>query len=214
MNLIQKICIWIIPVLFAITIHELAHGLVAYRLGDKTGYILKRLTLNPLRHIDPIGTLLVPGILLLLGGFIFGWAKSMPISANNFKRPRLGLALVAIAGPVANLLMVFFWVLCIKLGVILTQTDSSYWSPLIYMGQAGVLINLILGLINLIPIPPLDGGRFISNILPTKFSYYFDKIEPFGFLILLLLLATGILSFTLSPLLFGAQQWLSQLFGL
>ena len=214
MTLIQKICIWILPVLFAIVFHELAHGWVALKLGDKTALMLGRLSINPLRHIDPIGTVLVPGILLVLGGFIFGWAKPVPITPNNFSHPRRDMALVSIAGPMSNLLMAIIWALIMKLGLYLTQDVTPLAAPVVYMGQAGIFINLMLMVVNLIPIPPLDGGRFVSNILPPKASYYYDKIEPVGILILLVLLVTGILGMVFAPILYGLINLFFHLFGL
>jgi len=184
MTLIQKICIWAVPVLFAITVHEVAHGWVALKCGDKTALMLGRLTFNPLKHIDLIGTIFVPLILLALGGFIFGWAKPVPVNPNNLKYRRQ-MALVSIAGPLANLIMAFLWALLMKLGLYLSDHFTLASIPLIYMGQAGVFINLMLGLLNLIPIPPLDGGRFVSALLPGKQAYYYDRLEPYGFIILL-----------------------------
>ncbi len=214
MTLIQKICIWVLPVLFAIVFHEMAHGWVALKFGDKTALMLGRLSPNPLHHIDPIGTILVPGVLLVLGGVIFGWAKPVPINARNFKHPRANMAVLAVAGPISNLLMAILWALVAKLGILLTDDVSTFSKPLIYMGQAGIFINLMLFLLNLIPIPPLDGGRFVSNILPLKMSYYYDKVEPFGFLLLLILLVTGVLSSILAPVLYWLFNTTFAVFGL
>ncbi|OGT29946.1 MAG: peptidase [Gammaproteobacteria bacterium RIFCSPHIGHO2_12_FULL_35_23] len=214
MTLIQKICIWILPVLFAIIFHEIAHGWVALKFGDKTALMLGRLSVNPLKHIDLIGTILVPGILLAVGGVIFGWAKPVPINARNFRHPRRDMAMVAVAGPLANLVMALIWALIMKLGVYLTKDATALAAPIIYMGQAGVFVNIMLLVINLIPIPPLDGGRFISNILPLRISYYFDKLESVGLLLLLLLLVTGILSKIFAPLLYGLLNIIFSLFGL
>lgn len=213
MSFIQKICIWAIPVLFAITLHEVAHGYVALKCGDKTAQVLGRLTLNPIKHIDLIGTVIVPLVLLAIGGFLFGWAKPIPVNPNNL-RSRRHMALVSVAGPLANLLMALFWGLIMKLGIFLATDMSTTVAPLIYMGQAGMFINLMLFLLNMIPLPPLDGGRFVSALLPGRQAYYYDKIEPFGFIILLVLLVTGILTMILGPVLFWMQHLLGSFFGL
>lgn len=213
MNLIQKICIWAIPVLFAITVHEVAHGYIALKCGDKTAQVLGRLTLNPVKHIDVIGTIIVPIVLLALGGFIFGWAKPVPVNPNNLGSRRQ-MALVSIAGPLANLLMAIFWALIMKLGILLSEHLGQVAVAVIYMGQAGIFINLMLGLLNMIPLPPLDGGRFVSALLPGRQAVVYDRIEPFGFIILLVLLVTGILGTVLAPILFGLQNFISHIFGL
>jgi Zn-dependent protease len=214
MSLIQKIIIWALPVLFAITVHEVAHGWVAMKFGDKTAFMLGRVTLNPIKHIDPIGTLLVPGILLALGGIVFGWAKPVPVVQRNLRNPRRDMALVAVAGPCANLLMALLWALVMKLGLWLGGVMPRYAIPVIYMGQAGIFINLMLMVLNLVPLPPLDGGRFVSCVLPPKIAYHYDKIEPFGFLILIILLATKILAMILSPVIFYFWHLISVLFQL
>ena len=161
LSLIQRIVVWILPVVFAITVHEVAHGWVAKKYGDNTASMLGRLTLNPVKHIDILGTIIIPGLLLLsFTGFIFGWAKPVPVDPRNFKNPKRDMAFVALAGPVANLLMALGWALITRLGVIIELEVISL--PLIYSGVAGISINLVLALINLIPIPPLDGRRIIT----------------------------------------------------
>ncbi len=196
---IQLFAVWVLPVLFAITIHEVAHGWVASKLGDKTALMMGRITLNPIKHIDPIGTIVVPAILLFLGGFIFGWAKPVPVNWNNLRNPRRDMALVAAAGPVTNFLMAIIWAAILKIGIILTQQDMSWAIALVYMGQAGIWINLILMVLNLIPIPPLDGSRVMASFLSPKAAYAYSRIEPYGFFIILGLLAFGILGFILLP---------------
>lgn len=199
-SLVQKIIIWAIPVLFAITVHEVAHGWVALKLGDRTAQMLGRLTLNPFKHIDPIGTLLVPGLLLLLGGFVFGWAKPVPVSYQNLHQPKRDMAWVAAAGPAANFIMAVIWAIVAKLGLMLIHADITLGQPMMFMGVAGVLINTMLMMLNLLPIPPLDGSRVLSSWLPGPMAYKFSRIEPYGFFILLALLYFGILNLILWPL--------------
>lgn len=199
-SLVQKIIIWAIPVLFAITVHEVAHGWVALKLGDRTAQMLGRLTLNPFKHIDPIGTLLVPGLLLLLGGFVFGWAKPVPVSYQNLHQPKRDMAWVAAAGPAANFIMAVIWAIVAKLGLMLIHADIMLGQPMMFMGVAGVLINTMLMMLNLLPIPPLDGSRVLSSWLPGPMAYKFSRIEPYGFFILLALLYFGILNLILWPL--------------
>lgn len=189
----QLIAIAVIPTLFAIVVHEVAHGWMARKLGDNTAYMLGRLTLNPLKHIDPIGTVLVPLVLILTLGFAFGWAKPVPINFNMLRHPRRDTALVAAAGPAANLLMAIAWGFIIKLAGLLTPGFAMVAVPLMYMGMFGVLINTILMIFNLIPIPPTDGGRIATSILPAPLGSTLGKVEPFGLLIILLLLLSGIL---------------------
>jgi Zn-dependent protease len=197
LSLVQKISIWVVPVLLGITVHEVAHGFIARKLGDNTAFMLGRLTLNPLKHVDPMGTILIPGLLLLLqAGFIFGYAKPVPINWKNLHQPKRDMALVAAAGPVANLLMAFVWALLLRLGVMLGDSGLA----LVYMGVAGISINAILMILNLLPLPPLDGGRVLTGLLPGPMAYKFSRIEPYGFFILIGLLVTGILGAILWPL--------------
>ncbi len=213
LSLIQRIIVWIIPVIFAITVHEAAHGWVAKKYGDNTAKMLGRLTLNPLKHIDPVGTILLPGILLLTGtGFIFGWAKPVPVDARNFKNPRQDMAIVALAGPISNLLMAVGWALIARVGVMVNVEFMTL--PMIYWGIAGISINLVLALINLIPIPPLDGSRVVSGILPNRWAWQYNKLERYGFLILLLMLFTGTLNVILGYPMFLAQNMFFSLAGL
>jgi Zn-dependent protease len=213
-SLVQKIIIWAIPVLFAITLHEVAHGWVALKFGDRTAQMLGRLTLNPIKHIDPIGTVVVPGILLFLGGFIFGWAKPVPVSFQNLRRPKADMAWVALAGPMANLIMGIGWAIVAKIGLALVQSESSIGEPMMYMGLAGIWINAILMFLNLLPLPPLDGGRILVSILPNKLGWQVSRIEPYGFFILLGLLVLGLLGTILSPMLNSTIQVLAYWLGL
>ena len=203
LQLIQKIVIWAIPVIFAITVHEVSHGWVAHKLGDSTAKMLGRITLNPIKHIDPIGTLLVPGLLILFGSkFIFGWAKPVPVNWGNLRNPKRDVALVALAGPVSNLVMALIWAILAKLGMLI----GGAFTFLVYMGIAGIMINLILMILNIIPIPPLDGSRVVTSLLSPRAARSYNMIEPYGFLILLVLLFTGVLGkilFVPFNLLFG-----------
>lgn len=188
--LIQTLSVWTIPVLFAITLHEVAHGYVAKLLGDPTAASLGRLSLNPLHHIDLVGTILVPGLLMAMGGVLFGWAKPVPVDYRRLNHPKRDMALVAVAGPGANLLMAVAWALIIRLAEV---APDYFMEPMRYMGMAGIKINVVLAVLNLLPIPPLDGGRIAVGLLPNKLAYWVARIEPYGFLILLVLLATKLL---------------------
>ena len=203
LNQIQLLAVLALPVVLAITVHEAAHGWVASRLGDRTALMLGRVTFNPLRHIDPIGTVLVPLVTFFVVGFLFGWAKPVPVNAQNLHHPRRDMALVALAGPGVNLLMAFAWGLLIQAGMLLFDVNQWIALPLVYMGAAGVLINVFLMVLNLVPLLPLDGGRVLNALLPRRWSYYFSRLEPYGLLILVLLLATGRLGRVLLPLVIG-----------
>lgn len=203
LTLIQKIAVFALPVIFAITLHEAAHGYVARFFGDMTAAREGRITLNPIKHIDLVGTLLVPLVILvaskLLGGgaILFGWAKPVPVNFGNLRHPKKDMLWVAAAGPGVNFLMALFWALVIQMGLLL---NNGFSTPMILMGAAGVFINLILMALNLLPLPPLDGGRIAVSLLPIRAAQSYAKIEPYGFFILLGLLFTGVLSFLLWPL--------------
>ncbi|MES9899944.1 MAG: site-2 protease family protein [Sedimenticola sp.] len=199
-NTIQQVSVLLLPVLFAITVHEAAHGWMAMKHGDKTALMLGRVTLNPLKHIDPVGTVLVPLATFFLSGFLFGWAKPVPVNWRNLNNPRRDMAFVALAGPGANLLMAVGWAVIIKLGVMLMSQWEWIGLPLVYMGGAGVLINTLLMVLNLMPILPLDGGRILNSLLPPRLSYQFSRLEPFGLFIIIGLLMTGVLGKVLWPL--------------
>lgn len=213
MTLVQKIAVWAVPVLLAITVHEASHGYAARALGDRTAEALGRLSLNPIRHIDPVGTILVPGILLVLGGFLFGWAKPVPVNMRNLAHPRRDMALVAIAGPLSNLLMALGWGLLLKLALTMGGTDGV-WIGVRAMAVAGIVINLILMVLNLLPLPPLDGGRVLTGLLPERWASKLDRIEPYGLLILIALLATGLLGAIIGGPLAFAEVSLFRLLGL
>jgi Zn-dependent protease len=203
----QLFAVWALPVLFAITVHEAAHGWMASKLGDNTAKSLGRVTLNPLKHIHWFGTIVLPLFLLLTTGIVFGWAKPVPITWSQLKNPRVDMALVALAGPFSNLLMIFFWAAISKLGWLLLSKHLVWAKALAYMGFAGININLILMILNLIPIPPLDGSRVLYSLLPTKISERFQNLEVTGLLILILLLFTGLLA----PIILGPSLYLREL---
>ncbi len=213
LSLIQRIVVWILPVIFAITVHEVAHGWVAKKYGDNTAFNQGRLTLNPIKHIDWLGTIVIPGLLLLsFTGFIFGWAKPVPVDPRNFKNPRKDMSVVALAGPLANLFMAIAWAMLARIGVMIETEFISL--PFIYTGIAGISINLVLALINLLPIPPLDGSRIVTGVLPGRLAWYYNRFERFGFLILLVLLMTGGLGYLLAYPMYYAQQMFFTLAGL
>jgi Zn-dependent protease len=215
LTLIQRIVVWILPVVFAITVHEVAHGWVAKKYGDNTALRLGRLTLNPVKHIDLFGTIILPGLLLMTGtGFIFGWAKPVPVDPRNFKKPLQDMAVVALAGPVSNLLMAVFWALIARIGVTIGAGNEAIAHPLIYTGVAGISINLVLALINLLPIPPLDGSRILTGILPSYWAWQYNRLERYGFIILLALLYFRILNVLLEYPLYVAQNVFFTIAGL
>ena len=203
LNVIQVIAIYTIPVIFAITLHEAAHAYAAKYFGDLTAYSQGRVSLNPIRHIDPIGTVALPLLMLALsklfgGGFIFGWAKPVPVNFANLRNPKRDMLWVAAAGPGANLIMAIFWVLMVKLSF--SDTLGTFGMPLALMGAAGVLVNAIFMALNLLPIPPLDGGRIVVSLLPHRQAYQFSRIEPYGFIVILALLFTHVLDYVMWPL--------------
>lgn len=216
LTLVQHIAIWALPVLLAITLHEAAHGYVAYYLGDPTAKLLGRVTLNPLKHIDAIGTIIVPLALGILSNFtmLFGWAKPVPFTKENFKKPEKGAAIVAVAGPIANLIMVIIWAIFFKLSFMMGAQNNNIALFLLYASQAGIIINLILFILNMLPIPPLDGSKVVNAFLPGKMSYYYSQLEPYGLFILIALLVTGVLNLIIAPIYQILIQLLSQLFSL
>ncbi len=196
--IIQKVALFAPPVLLAITVHEAAHGWAANKLGDATARMLGRVTLNPFKHIDMIGTVLVP-MLTMITGFIFGWAKPVPVNWRNLDNPRRDMALVAIAGPTANLFMAVAWSLLINIGVLMLPFSAAVGRAMIDMGIVGILINIFLMVLNLMPILPLDGGRVMSSVLPQGVARGFARLEPYGLIVIILLLVTGILGKILIP---------------
>jgi len=207
--MIQGISIWAIPVLLAIILHEVAHGWVAFKLGDDTAYWLGRLTLNPIKHIDPIGTILIPIILLVIGApFLFGYAKPVPVNFRKLRNHNRDMILVALAGPVTNLLLALFS--AALLYVTIHMLSSFIWlaEPLALMCKASIMINMVLCIFNLIPLPPLDGGRVAVGLLPGRLSYQLSRVEPYGFVIIIVLLATGFFQTFIGPLIMGSSQFL------
>lgn len=200
LNTVQMVAVWALPVLFAITAHEAAHAYAAKKLGDPTAFMLGRMTFNPIKHIDPIGTILLPLLCVLMpGGFLFGYAKPVPVDFHQLKNPKRDMRWVAAAGPLANFVMAFFWALLFRFAT--TSLDgNSFQLPLALMAQAGIQINVVLMVLNLLPIPPLDGGRIAVSILPSNSARALMKVEPYGFFVLIGLLVTGLLGTILAPL--------------
>lgn len=211
---IQLFAVAVIPIIFAVTVHEVAHGFVAQLLGDKTALLLGRLTLNPIKHIDLIGTIIVPMLLLFFGGIIFGWAKPVPVNPHNLRYPRRDMMLVACAGPTANFLMAILWAAITKLGIFLIAHNLSWALAIVYMGMIGIQINLLLAVLNLLPLPPLDGGHIAIGLLPGKLAFLYSRISPIGFFILLILISLGVLSFIISPIINVLEYAIRTLFHL
>jgi len=211
-QLIQTIALAAIPVLFAITLHEAAHGYVARYFGDMTAAQAGRISLNPLRHIDPVGTILLPLMTMLLGGVLFGWAKPVPVDFAALRRPKQDMLWVAIAGPASNLVMALGWAFLYKMA---WSIPGNYFAePLMGMAEWGMKINVVLMVLNLLPLPPLDGGRVAVSMLPHRQAYQLARIEPYGMFILIFLAVTPVLSAILSPLIGLVYKLISFLFGI
>ena len=204
-SLVQTVAIYAIPVLFAITLHEAAHGYVARHFGDMTAHAQGRISLNPVRHVDAVGTIVVPLVILLLSGnkFLFGWAKPVPVNYSALRKPRQHMAWVAAAGPAANLLMALIWVVLLKIAIL--QPQHGFWLFLALVSQAGIGVNLLFMFLNLIPILPLDGGRILASLLPRRAAGQYARLEPLGLPLLIVLLLTNVLNFVLAPLM-GASD--------
>jgi len=211
-QLIQTVALAAIPVLFAITLHEAAHGYVARHFGDMTADKAGRISLNPLRHIDPVGTVLLPLLTLWMGGILFGWAKPVPVNFAALRNPKKDMLWVAIAGPVSNLVMALGWSLLYKLGLMFPE--NYFADPLLGMAMWGIKINVVLMVLNLLPLPPLDGGRVAVSLLPHRQAFQLAKVEPYGMFILIFLAVTPVLSLILSPLIVLMFKLLSLLFGI
>jgi Zn-dependent protease len=201
-----QILIWSVPVLFAVTLHEVGHGYAAMLLGDSTAKDMGRLSINPLKHIDPVGTIVVPLLTFFLSGFIFGWAKPVPVNWNQLRNTKRDIALVALAGPAANLLMIAFWLLIAKLFIASGDQGNMLAALVTMMAWAGIVINSLLMILNLFPLPPLDGSRVVYSLLPEPIATRYAKIEPYGLIVLVLLLVSGVLFKIIGPLIFGFQQ--------
>lgn len=207
-NLIQTIAVYALPVLFGITLHEAAHGYVARMFGDPTAWQAGRISLNPVRHIDPVGTILVPLVLLFSskllggGGLLFGWAKPVPVDWGRLRNPKRDMLWVALAGPASNLFMAIVWALSLRLLAGTGAMEGDFW---VRMAIAGIQVNLILMALNLVPLPPLDGGRIVFSLLPSRMAWRYSKIEPYGLVILIVLMFTGVLWVILRPLLSFGQ---------
>jgi Zn-dependent protease len=202
-DLLRTISIFALPLVFAITLHEAAHGYAAKHFGDLTAYAQGRVSLNPLRHVDLVGTLIVPLVILTLSHFagssiLFGWAKPVPVNFSNLRNPKRDMRWVAAAGPGANFAMALLWAMTLKLGAL--APDAYFAQPMVWMGAAGILVNVALAVLNLMPLLPLDGGRIVVSLLPARLAYRYSLLEPYGMVILLVMLFTGVLGLVLWPI--------------
>ena len=209
LTVIQKIVIYALPVIFAITVHEAAHGYAAKHFGDMTAFNAGRITLNPLKHIDLFGTIILPALTVMLGGILFGWAKPVPVDFNRLHHPKKDMLWVAAAGPASNFVMAIFWALVLKFSV---NAPEDFVLPLTLMAKAGVTINIVLMVLNLLPLPPLDGGRIAVSLLPINLARPFSQIERYGFIILIILLFSGVLGRILEPLINVVYALISTIF--
>ncbi len=213
LSVIQKIAVFALPILFAITLHEAAHGYVARYFGDMTAYAAGRVSMNPLRHIDFVGTIVVPLATLLLTNFMFGWAKPVPVNFSQLRDPKRDMLWVAAAGPFSNLFMALVWALLLVAGASLAPANpAAAW--LLFAGAAGIFVNVIFFVLNLLPLPPLDGGRIMASLLPNRMAWKFAQIERYGFLVLLVLLASGMLGKLLSPPIVATLSGITAIFGI
>ena len=210
LTVIQKVTVYALPIIFAITVHEAAHGYAAKYFGDLTAYNQNRISLNPLRHIDPIGTIVLPALTVLLGGILFGWAKPVPVNFMNLRHPKKDMLWVAAAGPFSNLIMAIFWTILYGRSAYFPESMSLFVQQ---MGIAGISINLSLMVLNLIPLPPLDGGRIAVSLLPNHLAYKYAQVERYGFLILIILLMTHILDLIIFPLIQISQSLILWIFA-
>ncbi|QAU35091.1 site-2 protease family protein [Janthinobacterium sp. 17J80-10] len=201
-ELIQNFSVYVLPILFAITLHEAAHAYAAKYFGDSTAYVQGRMSLNPVRHIDPVGTLLIPIVLYFVGSpFLFGYAKPVPVDWGKLRNPKRDMAWVALAGPAANLLMALLWML-FSLALVAFHVNEDFFHK---MAQAGIIVNLVIFAFNLFPVPPLDGGRIMFSILPNRLAYKYGRMEPYGFFIVLALLFLQVLKFWMVPVMTAAN---------
>jgi len=207
-NMIQTFAVYALPILFAITLHEAAHAYAARYFGDNTAYMQGRMSLNPIKHIDPVGTLLIPIVLFFIGSpFLFGYAKPVPVEFRNLRNPKRDMAWVALAGPAANLVMALLWMI----GVILLGNYQSPDDFFMRMAQAGILTNLVIFAFNLFPVPPLDGGRIMTSLLPAPYAYKYAQLEAYGFFIVMGLAMLGFLKYWMAPVMMVANSALMAL---
>lgn len=212
-NILISLLVNALPVIFAITLHEAAHGYVAKHFGDATAYMLGRVTLNPVKHIDLLGTIVIPLVTMLAGGFLFGWAKPVPVNYHNLRSPKRDSLWVAFAGPFANMVQVLIWAIVAK-GLLETVSMSGLVGPFwVSVAEAGIKWNIMFALLNLLPILPLDGGRIVASLLPDRLSYAYSRTEPYGLFILLALVLTGALGWMLGPPFVAAMRGTYNLFG-
>ena len=211
-SIIQKITVYAIPLIFAITLHEAAHAYAARYFGDSTAYMLSRMTLNPIKHIDPVWTILVPIVTLLVSPFVFGAAKPVPVNFGALRNPKRDMIWVAAAGPLANLAMMIAWAIVAKIAITLGATGPVYF--LASVAEAGIFVNALLMIFNLFPLLPLDGGRILTGLLPNKLAYMFSRTEPYGMFILIGLIVTGVLGKFMWPLVDISMKSIYAIIGL
>jgi Zn-dependent protease len=213
-NALIKILVYALPVIFAITLHEAAHGYVARHFGDSTAWMLGRVSLNPIRHIDPLGTIVLPLVTVMLSGFMFGWAKPVPVNFNNLRNPKRDSLWVAAAGPGSNIAQALAWAtVALVLAHVVSPTGlaGGFW---LAVAEAGVQVNVVFAILNLFPLLPLDGGRILTSLLPDRLAYAYSRLEPYGMIILIVLIVTGALGWVLGPLVTGTLNLIYSTFGL
>ncbi len=211
-NFLVTVLVYAIPVIFAITLHEAAHGYVARHFGDTTAYMLGRVSLNPVKHIDPLGTILLPLVTLLLSGFMFGWAKPVPVNFNNLRDPKRDMLWVAAAGPGSNVAQAAVWAVVARMLSALPGSQAGdFW---LAVAEAGITVNVAFAILNLFPLLPLDGGRIVMSLLPKRLSYEYSRLEPYGMIILLVLILTGVLGHLIVPLMTITLEHIYSIAGL